>query len=80
MTHANGTFSYKLTKDLADARYTASVVITRADGKSTTYEWPFTVGTPEYSLYFGQLHSHTTYSDGSGSLDDALDYINKISG
>jgi hypothetical protein len=79
MTHANGTFSYKLTKDLADARYTASVVITRADGKSTTYEWPFTVGTPEYSLYFGQLHSHTTYSDGSGSLDDALDYINKIS-
>jgi hypothetical protein len=79
MTYTDGTFSYKPTKDLADGRYTASVVITRADGKFTTYEWPFTVGTPEYNLYFGQLHSHTTYSDGSGSLDDALDYINKIS-
>ncbi len=79
MTYADGTFSYKPTKDLADASYTASVVITRGDGKFTTYEWPFTVGTPEYSLYFGQLHSHTTYSDGSGTLDNALDYINKIS-
>lgn len=79
MKYADGTFSYTPSADLADARYMASVVITRADGKSITYEWPFTVGTPEYSLYFGQLHSHTTYSDGSGSLDDALAYINKIS-
>ncbi|SHO52528.1 Ig-like domain-containing protein [Anaerocolumna xylanovorans] len=79
MSYSNGTFSYTPSDNLADARYTASVVITRADGKAITYEWPFTVGTPKYSLYFGQLHSHTTYSDGSGSLDDALAYINKIS-
>ncbi len=26
-------------------------------------------------LYFGQLHSHTTYSDGDGSLASALNYI-----
>lgn len=79
MSYSNGTFSYTPSENLADGRYTASVVITRADGKSLTYEWPFTVGTPKYNLYFGQLHSHTTYSDGSGSLDDALAYINKIS-
>ncbi|ABX41533.1 CehA/McbA family metallohydrolase [Lachnoclostridium phytofermentans] len=79
MSYSGETFSYTPSKDLADARYTASVVITRADGKAITYEWPFTVGTPKYSLYFGQLHSHTTYSDGSGSLDEALNYINKIS-
>lgn len=79
MDYSNGTFSYMPSENLADGRYTASVVITRADGKSATYEWPFTVGVPKYSLYFGQLHSHTTYSDGSGSLDDALTYINGIS-
>ncbi|MGL5379508.1 5'-nucleotidase C-terminal domain-containing protein [Clostridium sp.] len=28
----------------------------------------------EYSLYFGQLHSHTNNSDGLGSLDDAYNY------
>lgn len=79
MSYSNGTFSYIPSENLADARYTASVVITRTDGKSITYEWPFTVGTLKYSLYFGQLHGHTTYSDGSGTLDDALAYINKIS-
>ncbi|MDF2801627.1 MAG: nucleic acid binding OB-fold tRNA/helicase-type [Anaerocolumna sp.] len=79
MNYANGTFSYTPTENLTDRSYTASVVLTRADGKIIIYEWPFTVGTPKYNLYFGQLHSHTTYSDGSGSLEDALNYINKIS-
>lgn len=79
MTYSEGTFSYTPSENLEDGRYTATVVITRSDSKSITYEWPFTVGTPEYNLYFGQLHSHTTYSDGSGSLDDALKYINSIS-
>ncbi len=79
MTYSNGTFTYTPLEDLADTKYTAIVLITRADGKSITYEWQFTVGTPKYNLYFGQLHSHTTYSDGSGSLDDALKFINKIS-
>jgi len=78
MSYSKGTFSYTLSENLGDGRYTANVVITRADGKSTTYEWTFTVGTLKYSLYFGQLHSHTTYSDGAGTLDDALDYISKI--
>ncbi len=79
MSFADQTFSYTPSENLADGRYTASVVITRKDGNTITYEWPFNVGTPEYSLYFGQLHSHTTISDGSGSLDDALNYINSIS-
>lgn len=78
MNYADGTFSYTPVQDLADKGYTATVVITRADGKAITYDWPFTVGTPKYNLYFGQLHSHTTYSDGSGTLNDALNYINKI--
>lgn len=28
----------------------------------------------EYNIYFGQIHSHTTNSDGLGSLDDAYSY------
>lgn len=28
----------------------------------------------DYNIYFGQLHSHTTYSDGLGTVDDAYSY------
>lgn len=28
----------------------------------------------EYGIYFGQLHSHTTNSDGAGTLDEAYNY------
>ncbi|WP_455714920.1 CehA/McbA family metallohydrolase, partial [Anaerosporobacter sp.] len=27
-----------------------------------------------YSIYFGQIHSHTDYSDGAGTCDQAFDY------
>lgn len=79
MDYNDGTFSYTPSENLTDRSYTASVVLKRGDGKTISYEWPFTVGTPKYNLYFGQLHSHTTYSDGAGSLEDALNYMNKIS-
>lgn len=78
MSFFEGTFRYTPSDNLADMQYSATAVIIREDGKSKTYEWQFSVGTPKYSLYFGQLHSHTTYSDGSGSLDNALTYINNI--
>ena len=28
----------------------------------------------KYNIYFGQLHSHTSYSDGAGSADSAFNY------
>lgn len=31
-----------------------------------------------YNIYFGQLHSHTTNSDGIGSLEDAFNYAAKV--
>ncbi|MBO4848135.1 MAG: hypothetical protein J5586_03180, partial [Clostridia bacterium] len=62
--------------ELADAKYTASVTITRADGASVTYSWAFTVGEPQFGYYFGQLHSHTAeYSDGAGTLEDVYSYV-----
>ncbi len=71
----NGVLSYTPTEDLADGRTTVVIKAVRADGKEAEKSWTFIVGTSGYQLYFGQLHSHTTYSDGSGSLDTALDYI-----
>ena len=67
--------SYTPAADLTDGRYTATVTVTRADSKRVERTWSFTVGEQDFQLYFGQLHSHTTYSDGSGSLESALDYV-----
>ena len=75
MTVADGKASYKPAEDLADGRYTATVTVKRDGGKSASKTWSFTVGEINLQLYFGQLHSHTNYSDGSGSLESALEYI-----
>ena len=67
--------TYTPAEDMADGRTSVVVTVVRADGKETSKAWNFIVGEAQYQLYFGQLHSHTTYSDGSGSLESALDYI-----
>ena len=62
--------------DLPDGTCTVQVVITREDSKEISKTWHFTVGTSQYQLYFGQLHSHTAeYSDGAGTLQEGLDYV-----
>ena len=74
----NGVLSYQPAEDMADGRVTVSVSVTRADQVRAEKSWYFTVGDSEFQKYFGQLHSHTTYSDGSGTLETALDYISSI--
>ena len=78
-TYENGKVSYKPTADMEDGRKVITLTVTRTDNKSATKTWSFTVGEAKYQLYFGQLHSHTQYSDGAGSLDSALQYIKNIS-
>ena len=73
-----GIVSYEPAEDLADGRTTVTVTVTRADGKTAEKNWSFIVGEAQFQLYFGQLHSHTTYSDGSGSLESALEYIENL--
>ena len=73
--YEHGIISWQSAADMADGRTSVTVTVTRADGKSAERSWSFTVGKTQYALYFGQLHSHTTYSDGSGSLQSALSYI-----
>ena len=77
-TYAGGRVSYTPDGDMTAGRTTVTLTVTRADGKSATRTWSFTVGEAQYQLYFGQLHSHTTYSDGSGSLETALEYIGNL--
>ena len=77
-TYENGKVSYTPDEDMADGRVNVQLTVTRKDGKSATLNWYFIVGKAQYQLYFGQLHSHTQYSDGSGTLDSALDYVKNL--
>ena len=77
-TVANGKISYTPNKDMADGRVDVQITVKRTDGKTATLNWYFIVGKAQYQRYFGQLHSHTQYSDGSGSLDTALDYVKDL--
>lgn len=74
-----GKVTYQPEADMADGRVTVTLTVTRADGKSASKSWSFTVGESSYSLYFGQLHSHNgEYSDGAGTLSIALEYIGSL--
>lgn len=77
--YADGAVTYTPAADLTDGRVIVEVTVTRSDNKSGTKTWSFTVGEAQFAAYFGQLHSHTAeYSDGSGTLNEALDYVKGI--
>ena len=76
--YAGGKLTYTPAADMTDGRTNVTVTVTRTDGKTASFNWFFTVGQAQYQLYFGQLHSHTQYSDGAGSLDAALDYVKNL--
>ena len=82
-TQVNATYdgkkvTYAPSADFADGTVTVNVTVKRQDGKTAAKTWSFTIGKAEFQLYFGQLHSHTQYSDGSGTLNSALDYIGNL--
>ena len=76
--YAGGKLTYTPAADMTDGRTNVTVTVTRADGKTASFNWFFTVGQAQYQLYFGQLHSHTQYSDGAGSLESALSYVKNL--
>jgi len=77
--YKDGAVTYTPTADLTDGRVTVEVTVKRSDNKVGTKTWSFTVGEAQFAAYFGQLHSHTAeYSDGSGTLDEALNYVKGI--
>ena len=76
--YANGKVTYTPAADMADGKVTVAVTVKRADEKETSKTWSFTIGEATFQRYFGQLHSHTQYSDGAGSLDSALAYVKAL--
>lgn len=76
--YANGKVTYTPAAAMADGKVTVTVTVKRADKKETSKTWSFTIGEATFQRYFGQLHSHTQYSDGAGSLDSALDYVKNL--
>ena len=77
-TYADGKVTYTPAADMADGKVTVTVTVKRADEKETSKTWSFTIGKATFQRYFGQLHSHTQYSDGAGSLESALAYIKAL--
>ena len=77
--YENGTVTYTPAADLPDGRVSVELTVKRSDDKEGTKSWSFTVGKAEFTAYFGQLHSHTgEYSDGSGTLQEALEHVSGI--
>lgn len=76
--YANGKVTYTPAAAMADGRVTVTVTVKRADEKETSKTWSFTIGEATFQRYFGQLHSHTQYSDGAGSLESALAYVKAL--
>ena len=76
--YANGKVTYTPAADMADGKVMVTVTVKRADNKETSKTWSFTIGEATFQRYFGQLHSHTQYSDGAGSLESALAYIKAL--
>ena len=76
--YANGKVTYTPAADMADGKVMVTVTVKRADEKETSKTWSFTIGEATFQRYFGQLHSHTQYSDGAGSLDSALAYVKAL--
>ena len=76
--YADGKVTYTPAADMADGKVTVTVTVKRADEKETSKTWSFTIGEATFQRYFGQLHSHTQYSDGAGSLESALAYVKAL--
>lgn len=76
--YANGKVTYTPAATMADGKVTVTVTVKRADEKETSKTWSFTIGEATFQRYFGQLHSHTQYSDGAGSLESALAYVKAL--
>ena len=74
ITKDSQTVKYSVEEDLADGAHTVVLEVKDSLGNSTTQEWKFTVGEVKKNLYFGQLHSHTNISDGTGTVDEAYQY------
>lgn len=67
--------SYKPEIDLVDGNHKVKLSVEDVKGNKSEAEWSFRVGALNH--YFGQLHAHTNISDGTGTLDEAYQWVKK---
>lgn len=62
--------------DLEEGNHTVKITLNDTVSKDNfaTKEWSFYVGEEDVNHYYGNLHSHTSYSDGIGTVDEAYEY------
>lgn len=70
--------SYNVNEDLEDGQHTVKIEVKDSLGNLSEKEWSFRVGEVTKNLYFGQLHSHTNISDGTGTVDEAYQYAENV--
>lgn len=68
---------YTPENELKNGVHKVKIEVSDKIGNTSVKEWSFRKG--ELSHLFGQLHSHTNYSDGTGSLTEAYEWV-KASG
>ncbi|MDQ0508554.1 histidinol phosphatase-like PHP family hydrolase [Peptoniphilus ivorii] len=59
--------------DLKDGKTEATITVTDGDVVKE-YSWKFYVGKATVKHYRGQIHSHSNYSDGAGTPEEAVQY------
>lgn len=59
--------------DLKDGKTEATITVTDGDVVKE-YSWKFYVGKATVKHYRGQIHSHSNYSDGAGTPEEAIQY------
>lgn len=75
MTVAGNVATWTPAEDLPEGEIAAEVTVTREDGVvSDPYAWSFYIGERDHNFYFGQIHSHSNYSDGAGTPEEAVAY------
>ncbi len=76
--------SYKMEVEGSIAKYTVknlpfgeiqSEVVIKRDGVENSTKWSFYIGADGIKHYFGQIHSHSNFSDGAGTPVDAFNYV-----
>lgn len=63
---------YNPNEDLKDGVHTVKIEVKDTLDNLSSKEWTFRKG--ELNHFFGQLHSHTNISDGTGTLNDAYNW------
>ncbi|VYT91198.1 DUF5011 domain-containing protein [Clostridium tertium] len=69
---------YQVDKDLEEGQHIVKIEAKDNLGNLSEKEWRFIIGEVKKNLYFGQLHSHTNISDGTGTVDEAYQYAENV--